>query len=119
MKRRSVRTNLTGYLFISPWLISLLVFTLLPTLWSLYLSFTNYSLLSQPKFIGLENYINMFQNPTFWKSLKVTATYALLSVPLHIITALLAALALYRKKPVFTGRSFMFRLLSADRSAWL
>ena len=99
MKRRSVRTNLTGYLFISPWLISLLVFTLLPTLWSLYLSFTNYSLLSQPKFIGLENYINMFQNPTFWKSLKVTATYALLSVPLHIITALLAALALYRKKP--------------------
>lgn len=99
MKRRSARTNLTGYLFISPWLISLLVFTLLPTLWSLYLSFTNYSLLSQPKFIGLENYINMFQNPTFWKSLKVTATYALLSVPLHIITALLAALALYRKKP--------------------
>lgn len=99
MKRRNVRTNLTGYLFISPWLISLLVFTLLPTLWSLYLSFTNYSLLSQPKFIGLENYINMFQNPTFWKSLKVTATYALLSVPLHIITALLAALALYRKKP--------------------
>ena len=130
MKRRSVRTNLTGYLFISPWLISLLVFTLLPTLWSLYLSFTNYSLLSQPKFIGLENYINMFQNPTFWKSLKVTATYALLSVPLHIITALLAALALYRKKtgigiyrtifyvPSFIGGSVgvavMWRMIFSD-----
>ena len=99
MKRRSARTNLTGYLFISPWLISLLVFTLLPTLWSLYLSFTNYSLLSTPKFIGLENYINMFQNPTFWKSLWVTAKYALLSVPLHIVTALLAALALHKRKP--------------------
>ena len=97
--KRSVRTNLTGYLFILPWLIGLLVFTLTPTVWSLYLSFTNYKLLSQPKFIGLENYITMFQNPTFWKSLRVTATYAVLSVPLHIITALLAALALYRRKP--------------------
>ena len=97
--KRSVRTNLTGYLFILPWLIGLLVFTLIPTVWSLYLSFTNYKLLSQPKFIGLENYITMFQNPTFWKSLRVTATYAVLSVPLHIVTALLAALALYRKKP--------------------
>ena len=97
--KRSVRTNLTGYLFILPWLIGLLVFTLTPTVWSLYLSFTNYKLLSQPKFIGLENYITMFQNPTFWKSLRVTATYAVLSVPLHIVTALLAALALYRKKP--------------------
>ena len=97
--KRSVRTNLTGYLFILPWLIGLLVFTLTPTVWSLYLSFTNYKLLSQPKFIGLENYITMFQNPTFWKSLRVTATYAVLSVPLHIVTALLAALALYRRKP--------------------
>lgn len=97
--KRSVRTNLTGYLFILPWLIGLLVFTLIPTVWSLYLSFTNYKLLSQPKFIGLENYITMFQNPTFWKSLRVTATYAVLSVPLHIVTALLAALALYRRKP--------------------
>lgn len=99
MKSRKFRNNLTGYLFISPWLISLLVFVLLPTVWSFYLSFTNYRLLGSYKFVGFENYIKMFNTPTFWKSLSVTARYALLSVPLHIITALLAALALYRKKP--------------------
>lgn len=99
MKSRKFRNNLTGYLFISPWLISLLVFVLLPTVWSFYLSFTNYRLLGSYKFVGFENYIKMFNTPTFWKSLSVTVRYALLSVPLHIITALLAALALYRKKP--------------------
>lgn len=59
MKNRKI----TGYLFIAPWIIGFLVFTAYPFISSLWLSFTNYNLLSAPKFVGIDNYIKLFNDP--------------------------------------------------------
>src|SRR5690554_947855 len=58
--------NLTGYLYISPWLLGLICFTVIPILMSFYYSFTSYDMLSVPEFIGMENYANiLFNDGTF------------------------------------------------------
>ena len=93
------RDNLAAYVFLSPWLIGLTVFTLGPMLWSLWFSFTDYNLLqspiqSPPDFIGLENYTKMIQDPEFWNSFRVTVTYVLAGVPLQLGLALALALLL-------------------------
>ena len=93
-KRRERKENLLGYLVISPWLIGLLVFTFLPMMYSLYLSFTNFDGISTAKWIGLDNYKRMFQDEKFYQSLNVTFTYVVLLVPLRLAFALLVAMLL-------------------------
>jgi multiple sugar transport system permease protein len=89
------RENLTGYLFIAPWLIGFLVFTLGPFLQSFYLSFTRYNIVQPPKFIGLANYrMMLFDDELFWKSLWVTIRFALCSVPMVLVVGVLLALLL-------------------------
>lgn len=91
------RDNIAGYLFISPWLIGFLAFTIIPILTSLYFSFTNYDLLSSPVFNGIANFKAMLQDEVFWKSLEVTLHYALVSVPLRLVFALFVAMLFNRK----------------------
>lgn len=80
-----------------PFIIGLFAFTLIPIIASFALSFTNYDILSTPKFAGLDNYIRMFtQDPTFWKSFGVTFFYAVVSVPLKLIMALMVAMFFQR-----------------------
>lgn len=94
-RSRIIKENLTGYAFISPFIIGFLAFTFIPILASLYLSFTNYNLFASPTWIGLDNYIQMFTaDPRYWKSLKVTLIYVLAGVPLRLAFALLIALML-------------------------
>ncbi|MFB3160233.1 sugar ABC transporter permease [Neobacillus sp. 179-C4.2 HS] len=94
-RSRIIKENLTGYAFISPFIIGFLAFTFIPILASLYLSFTNYNLFASPTWIGLDNYIQMFTaDPRYWKSLKVTLIYVLGGVPLRLAFALLIALML-------------------------
>src|SRR3954470_18057465 len=89
-KSRAIKENLTGYAFISPFIIGFLAFTLIPILASLYLSFTNYNLFAPPKWIGFDNYIKMFTaDPRYWQSLKVTLIYVAAGVPLRLAFALL------------------------------
>jgi hypothetical protein len=77
--------SLLGLAFLAPYIIGLLIFTALPFLASLYLSSTDYSLMSPPKWSGLDNYIEMFtRDRTFQKSLKVTLLYVFLTVPLKL-----------------------------------
>ena len=84
--------NLTAYLFLGPWLIGFVVFTLGPVLASLYLSFTKFDLLTAPVWIGAENYVRMFTGDyRFYQALKVTFTYLLFEVPLKLAFALLIA----------------------------
>jgi multiple sugar transport system permease protein len=92
----AVRENLVGYLFLLPWFIGLFALTLGPMLGSLYLSFTRYDLLSAPQWIGLQNFTAMFSDIRFLDSLRVTAIYVFLSVPLKLAVALLVAVALNR-----------------------
>lgn len=80
---------------LSPWIIGFLVFTMLPFGASLYFSFTRYDVLSPPEWIGLENYERLFtRDRLFPLALRNTFFYALLYVPLHVITALGVALLL-------------------------
>jgi multiple sugar transport system permease protein len=94
-RRRAIKENLTGYAFISPFIIGFLAFTLIPIIASLYLSFTNYNLFAAPQWIGLDNYIKMFtSDPRLLQSLKVTLIYVLAGVPLRLAFALLIAVIL-------------------------
>jgi len=86
--------GVAGYLFLSPWIIGILLLTLGPMVTSLYLSFTDYDLFNTPQWIGLENYERMFSDPRWLSSLRVTALYVLLAVPLKLAAALAIALLL-------------------------
>ncbi|MCA9436651.1 MAG: sugar ABC transporter permease [Candidatus Omnitrophica bacterium] len=92
----SFQENLQGYLFLSPWLIGFLVFMAFPILFSLYLSFCRWDMISPtPEWIGGENYTQLFtEDPRFWQSMKVTSLYALGSVPLSLVLALILAVLL-------------------------
>jgi multiple sugar transport system permease protein len=94
-----MREALDGYLFMAPAVLGFLLFTLLPMLASLWLGFTEYDLLSAPQWIGLGNYITMFADPFFWQSLRVTAVYALFSLPLGLAAALGVALLMNQRVP--------------------
>ena len=91
MARREERA---AYLFLSPWLIGLLVFWLVPIIGSLLLSFSEWDIITPPEWVGLENYRDMIDDRTFWLSIRVTLKYLLLSVPLYIICGLLLSLLL-------------------------
>jgi multiple sugar transport system permease protein len=88
------RDNKAGYLFLLPWLIGLVVITIGPLLASLYLSFTDYSLIQAPKWIGLANYTRMFDDARLHNALGVTFIYVFVSTPLQLILALAIALLL-------------------------
>jgi multiple sugar transport system permease protein len=84
-----------AYLFLAPWFIGLFAITIGPMIASLYLSFTDYSLLSEAHWVGLDNYEKMFtQDDRFMASLQVTTTYVVVSVPLQLAFALALALVL-------------------------
>jgi multiple sugar transport system permease protein len=92
--KEASRDNKAGYLFLLPWLIGLVVITIGPMIASLYLSFTNYSLIQAPKWSGLDNYVRMLSDARLHNSLKVTFIYVFVSVPLQLILALAIALLL-------------------------
>ncbi len=88
---RRFRRNLPGYLFILPWLIGLLVFTLGPFIASLYLSFTDWRVLGAPNWVGLDNYRRILTaDPLFRLTLKNTVYYAVF----HVVGVNVVALAL-------------------------
>ena len=87
------RETMTFYLFISPWIVGFLVFTLGPMVASLVMSFTDYDLLTPPEFVGLDNYRFMFtQDRLFGQALKVTMLYTLAYVPTELVGGLGLAL---------------------------
>ena len=92
------REAITFYLLISPWLLGLLLFVVGPMIASLAISFTRWDLLSPAKFIGLKNYEKMFtRDPLFWQSLKVTAIYTLVYVPVELVGGLVLALLMNQR----------------------
>ncbi len=94
-RRQALWRDASGYLFLMPWLLGFLIFSLGPVLASLYLSFTNFNLLTPPRWAGMVNYVNMFtEDERFYKSLKVTFTYMIFEVPLKLAFALGVAMLL-------------------------
>ncbi|MHA7176725.1 carbohydrate ABC transporter permease [Arthrobacter sp. Sr24] len=89
---------LTGYTFLLPWLLGFIVLTAGPMIYSLYLSFTNYNLFEAPKWIGFENYTDLFQDDRFIQSVKVTLTYVVFGTPTKLLAALAIAMLLNSKR---------------------
>jgi len=93
------RQRLNLYIFLAPWIVGFLIFTLYPIISSLFYSFTDFNIINPPKFIGLQNYSNLVKDDLFYQSIKVTLYYTFLSVPLQLILALALALLLNQKIP--------------------
>jgi multiple sugar transport system permease protein len=84
-----------GRLYILPWVLGFLIFTIGPMVASIYFSFTEYSVLSGAKWIGLENYIDIFSDDRLFRlSLYNTFYFVILSVPLNLLFSFLLALLL-------------------------
>lgn len=94
--RKWLKNNWAGYFFLMPWLIGLALFTIIPICTSLYLSFTKYSILNAPEWIGIGNYFNMLSDAKFLKSLQVTFKFVFIGVPVKLLVALFIAMLLNR-----------------------
>jgi multiple sugar transport system permease protein len=93
------RRNFTYFVFLSPWLIGFLIWTGGPLLGSIYLSLTQYDIMTPPKWLGLQNYQALFADKLFWQALKVTCFYTLISVPMGMLASLGVAILLNQKVP--------------------
>lgn len=118
-KRKGVtnemRQNRYGYAFISPWLLGLFLFTLVPMLFSLFLSFCKWDIvsgISTIKWIGFENYTKIFADKKFYKALEVTFRYCLISIPAYQIISLLVAMLLNMRIKLMHGIRLIFFLPS-------
>jgi multiple sugar transport system permease protein len=90
--------RICGYVFVAPWVIGFIVFTLGPFLASIYLSTLDWGLIGKPKFVGMGNYVKMFTNDNrFSQSLVNTFVYTVVSVPLKQVIALAIAMLLNQK----------------------
>ncbi len=92
------REAISGYLFISPWLIGFLLFFIGPIIASFFLSFTNWNIVGTPEWIGLKNYQDIFTTDVrFLKAVQVTFTYAVFYLPLEVICGIGLAVLMNQK----------------------
>ncbi len=89
--RRELNAWITGYLFILPLLLGIGVFYLFPFVQNFWFSFNDVNKFNVAKFIGLENYIEMFQDKELWRSFGNTLKYVLITVPVGLFLSMLLA----------------------------
>jgi ABC-type sugar transport system permease subunit len=103
------------YLFVTPGLVVLFLFYILPALVGLGVSFTSWDALRPPVYIGLGNFIALFQDPNFYNSIRVTVEYAVLTLVTQLPLALFLAYLLSQQKrgsKVFRAIFFIPQVLS-------
>jgi len=93
-RRVKWRRHAEGYVFLAPWLAGFLVLTAGPMVASVAIALTQWDLLTPPKYVGLANFDRLLKDELFWTALYNTAYFTFLGVPLHLVAALGAALAL-------------------------
>ena len=86
------RRTVTGYLFISPFILGFFFFFLIPALTAIWLTFTDWNLIRPPRYVGLDNILQLGRDTLFWQSLKVTTIFTLASVPVGLVVSFLLAL---------------------------
>ncbi len=91
------RESIWGYVFIAPQVIGVCLFIVGPVIASLFISFTEWNLVSPPNWVGIRNYKTQFSLPLFWKVLFNTTYYTLATVILGIVFAILLALLVNAK----------------------
>ena len=117
-RRRIGSRTLSGYMFLTPWLIGFIGLTAGPILVSLYLSFTDFDLLQSPNWVGAANYVRIATaDPKFLSSMKVTFLFVLFAVPLKLAFALGVAMLLNKGiagLPVYRALFYLPSLLGAS-----
>ncbi len=86
-----------GAVFLAPYIIGLLVFSIIPVIFLVYFSFTNYNLFNPPEFVGLKNYIDVLTSVDTWRAFRNVGFYALIYIPLNVFFACVLAVALNQK----------------------
>ncbi|MCY3790724.1 MAG: sugar ABC transporter permease [Gemmatimonadetes bacterium] len=105
----NLRENLEGYLFISPWILGMVLFALGPILASFGLAFTRWNLFTEPEYVGWANFQKLAHDPLFYKSVFNTIYYTVFAVPLGLVLALgLAMLVNHRLRGVNFFRTAFF-----------
>src|SRR6266849_4603778 len=94
MSKPQVRSLAKGLLFISPALLGLALFAIVPMIQSLYYSFTDYNILQPPFWVGLENYQDLLKDRVFGISLVNTLIMVVIALPIHIVFDLAMAFLL-------------------------
>jgi len=110
----------TAYLFITPTMLLFAAFTVIPVVMALYLSFTNYDVVSRMDFVKLDNYKRLLRDDLFWTTFKNVATYAVIFIPLNILFSLLLAMLLNFRRPgvkLFRTMNYLPTLTSAVAAA--
>ena len=118
---RQKRDNRAGYVFILPWLLGILLFTIGPMALSFLMSFADWDIIRPAKWRGLGNYVEATSfDPTFWKALSVTLIYTVAAVPLGVAASLGLAMLLNTKvwgMPLWRTCYYLPSLASAVASA--
>jgi multiple sugar transport system permease protein len=91
------RRTLVGYLFISPFILGFLLWFLIPAATAVWLTFTDWNLISPPRYIGFDNIKRLWPDKLFWQALKVTTLYTFTAVPLGLVMGFILALLLNTK----------------------
>ncbi|MCM3629450.1 sugar ABC transporter permease [Paenibacillus glycanilyticus] len=109
-----------AYLFITPTMLLFIAFTIIPVVMALYLSFTNYDVVSRMEFVKFDNYKKMLEDDLYWTTFKNVFFYAVVFVPLNIIISLLLAMLLNFKRfgvKLFRTMNYLPTLTSAVAAA--
>jgi len=93
---RKLRETLFWYMLLSPSLVIIFGFSIVPMFWSIYYSFTKGGILGDHEWVGLANYIKAFNHPIFLQTLRNTTQYAVMTVPTVIILSLIVALIIFQ-----------------------
>jgi len=91
------RRNITGYIFIAPFILGFIFWFLIPAIVAGYLTFQKWDLISPPKYIGLDNIQHLLNDPLLIQSLKATFVYTFLSVPLSLLLSFFLATLINRE----------------------
>jgi multiple sugar transport system permease protein len=116
------RRNVTGYLFISPFILGFILWFLIPALIALYLSVHKWNLISAPEFVGMANVEQLFRDPLLPQALKATVLYTVISVPLGLILSFGLAMLLNTQLPgigIFRTIYYLPSIIPAVASAAL
>lgn len=122
----AARRTITGYLFISPFILGFTLWFLIPAGTALWLTFTDWNLITPPRYVGLQNIARLGEDKLFWQSLRVTTNYTMISVPLGLVLGFVLALLMNTKvrgislfRTVYYLPSIVPAVASAVLWAWI
>jgi multiple sugar transport system permease protein len=120
------RRNITGWVFISPFILGFIIWFLIPALIALYLAVNDWNMIRAPEFVGLANFEQLFRDPLLPQALRATFVYTIISVPLGLVLSFGLAMLLNNQLPgigifrtIFYLPSIIPAVASASLWAWM